>query len=415
VEAAVNARRHRLAFLTSHPIQYQAPLFRRLTASPSIDLTVFFCLDQGLRRRRDPEFGVAVEWDTPLAEGYRYRILSNWSLVPRSGRFWGALNPGIVAPLCRGRFDAIVVHGWTEATHWLAFLAAGLTGTPLLLHGEAVPRPGQVALPSRMRRALVRVVARHAAACLANGTRGVEFYRALGVPAERIALAPYSVDNVFFQQETKRWRTRRAELRAGLGLPPELPVILFPSKLIERKRPMDCLLAYAALREDAALVFVGDGALRPALEAEAAELGLSHVRFAGFQNQSALPRYYALADVLVLPSTFEPWGLVVNEAMCAGLPVVASDGVTAAADLVRHGENGFVYPAGDVGALAGCLRTLVCDQLLRESMGVRSAQIIETWSHRECVEAIVGVLDRLGSRQQETAESVTRPSLGTER
>ncbi len=411
----MNARRHQLAFLTSHPIQYQAPLFRRLAASPSVDLTVFFCLDQGLGKRRDPEFGVAVGWDTPVTEGYRYRILSNGSPFRRSGRFWGALNPGIVESLWRGRFDAVIAHGWTEATHWLAFLTAGLTGTPLLLHGEAVPRPGRLSAPARLRRSLVGVVARRAAACLANGTRGAEFYRALGVPGERIALTPYSVDNEFFQQEAKRWRSRRAELLGGLGLPPGLPVVLFPSKLIERKRPMDCLRAYSALRDETAMVFVGDGALRPALEAQAAALGLRHVRFAGFQNQSALPRYYALADVLVLPSTFEPWGLVVNEAMSAGLPVVASDGVTAAVDLVRHGENGFIFPAGGVDALAGCLRTLVRDQSLRERMGARSAQIIETWSHRECVEAIVRVLDRMASRRRETAGSAARTSLGTER
>jgi glycosyltransferase involved in cell wall biosynthesis len=192
-------------------------------------------------------------------------------------------------------------------------------------------------------------------------------------------------------------------LRAELGLAPGRPVVLYASKFIARKKPDDLLEAYAAIARDPALrnpalVFVGDGEMRPALEARSAALGLDGVRFAGFRNQSALPAFYDLCDAFVLPSRLEPWGLVINEVMNAGRAVIASDEVGAVADLVRDGDNGFVFPAGDVAALADRLRRTLQDAALCRRMGERSRAIIDRWGFREDVDGLKQALDYLVPR-----------------
>jgi glycosyltransferase involved in cell wall biosynthesis len=173
-------------------------------------------------------------------------------------------------------------------------------------------------------------------------------------------------------------------------------VILFAGKLQQRKRPHDLLAAYARLTgaRDPYLVFVGDGEMTDALAAQAAGLG---VRFAGFRNQSELPRFYDLCDVFVLPSRHEPWGLVINEAMCAGRAVVASDEVGATADLVRDGENGFIFPAGDVGALAAALTAVLADANTAARMGARSREIIARWSFAEDITGLKDALAAVGA------------------
>ncbi len=182
----------------------------------------------------------------------------------------------------------------------------------------------------------------------------------------------------------------RRRIRRASGLREDVPIVLVSGKLLSRKRPHDALEACALVAQHAAvsLAYVGDGVERPALERRARDLGLSDVVFLGFRNQSDLPALYSAADLLVLPSEFEPWGMVVNEAMCCGLPVVVSDKVGAASDLVADGINGFVYSAGDVPALAERVLRLVKDEGLRRAMGRESVLKIGEWSVEVGVDAL---------------------------
>jgi glycosyltransferase involved in cell wall biosynthesis len=394
----VNAgSRHRLAYLVSHPIQYQVPLLQKLAAHPQITLHVYYMDDAGARRRRDPEFGVPVQWDIPLLEGYTWTLLRNRSPWPEADYPFRFVHPAIVGVLGRERYDALIVHGYAHVTEWLAFLGARRSGTPILLRGESTllgRRPPAVAAAKRL--TLGALLPRiHGA--LAIGTLNREFYLAYGVPDDRIFWVPYAVDNARFRAEAARWQPSRPALRAALGLPPDLPVVLYAGKLIPRKRPLDLLEAYARIAADhpAALVLLGEGMERPRLEAAIARHGLPHVRITGFVNLSEIGRYYAAADVLVLPSEYEPWGLVLNEGMCFGLPVVASDAVGAAPDLVRAEDNGFVYAAGDVAALAHALRRLLGDPALRARMGARSREIVAGFSYDADVDGILEALRRV--------------------
>ena len=143
--------------------------------------------------------------------------------------------------------------------------------------------------------------------------------------------------------------------------------------------------------------------MEPQLRALAGELGVKNVCFTGFVNQSALPRYYGACDVFVLPSSDEPWGMAINEAMCAGLPIVASSEIGCVPDLVRDGLNGRIFPAGNIMALAEALGSLLPDTGLRDRMGQASRDIIARWSYAECEAGLAAALAAVGVAVRRTA------------
>lgn len=402
----------KLAVLNSHPIQYFAPLYRRLAQEPDIDLTVYFCSRQGIVEYRDADFGLSFCWDVPLLAGYRSIFLPNLRRGKAMNGFFSLLNPSIVRELRHGRYDALWVHGHGYATHLLAILTARLLGIPVLMRGETHLLLRRSSLKRRLRRPLLRLFYRHlCAACLAIGSRNEAFYRAHGVASDHLFLVPYVVDNDFFGQAIRPGNEHRSAMRRRRGLPVGVPVILFASKLTARKRPLDALSAYGDLRRAgirACLVFVGSGEQEVELQRCAQSERIPDVHFLGFRNQSALPELYALADIFVLPSENEPWGLVINEVMSASLPVVAAAEIGAAADLVQHGVNGFVYRAGDIASLTHHLGLLARNRRLREEMGERSRQRIATWDMELCVQGVHEALRAVMSRRATSSTSLWR-------
>ena len=398
------AKRFRVAYLVSHPIQYQAPLLRHLTGHGDLDLTVFFMSDFSLHNYRDPGFGAEVAWDVPLLDGYRSEFLPS---IGGKGRV-SALRPfhtGLAQRLTRGRFDALWMHGYAHLTNLRAMAIAKSRRIPVLIRAES--QAGSALRANRTRQikeSALRMLLRQADAFLAIGSRNRAYYESYGVPPHRIFSMPYAVDNAFFQAQAAEARKVREAFRAELGLAPGRPVILFASKFIPRKRAGDLLEAYCRLSPDGKqephpyLLFVGEGEERERLESRAKETGWSSIRFLGFKNQTELPACFDLCDVFVLASEREPWGLIVNEVMNAGKPVIVSQGVGAADDLVRNGENGFIVPVGDIVALGDALRAITSDPALRQKMGVCSREIIDRWGFRE---------DRIGLEQ--ALESVVRP------
>lgn len=375
-------RRLRLAYFETHPVQYRAPLLRRIAQEPDIDLTAFFMSDVSLRGYHDVGFGTRVEWNVPLLEGYKHeflpRLRDNGTISPLR-----PINGGIYRALRRGQFDAVWVFGYNHLTSLRAIAAARLLGIPVLLRAESnlqyrTPSAGRLFAKGLLFRVLRRVVS----CVMPIGTANREYWKLYFGDDFPMALMPYSVDNDFFHRRALEAAPRREELRCELGLEPGRPVILYASKLMTRKRCIDLVEAWiqlspaAAVDPPAYLLIVGDGEERAALEERVRRSGLSSIRFLGFKNQTELPRYFDLCDTFVLPSVGESWGLIVNEAMNAGRPVVVSDQVGCQTDLVHHGFNGFVFPALNVAALADCLRQLIENPGLRASMSENSLRII---------------------------------------
>lgn len=377
----------RLAYFESHPIQYRAPLLRRIAQERDIDFTAFFSSDLSVRGYNDPGFGTRVEWDIPLLDGYQYEFLPK---VRDNGTLGVArpLNWGIFRRLRRGRFDAAWVFGYSRLASLQAIAAARMLGIPVILRAESNlfdrPRTARTLAVKRLLSPLLRASVR---CVMPIGQANREYWSHYLGEDFPMAPMPYAVDNEFFRRKVLDAAGQREELRRELGLEPGRPIVLYASKLQTRKRCIDLIDAWIRLGSDvpAYLLIVGDGEERASLEARARQSGLSSIRFLGFKNQTELPRYFDLCDVFVLPSIHEPWGLIVNEAMNAGRPVVVTDQVGCQPDLVHHGLNGLVYPALDVNALTGCLCKLLGDPALRASMGENSLRMIAHQSFEEDV------------------------------
>jgi len=388
----------RLAYLVSHPIQYQAPLLRLIAAEPGISLKVFFRSAMGVEQYVDRGFGQTIAWDVPLLEGYQHEFLPALGDPLRVSPLLRPLNYGLSRRLAEGRFDILWVHGYARLFHQAAMLLAKRRGLRILLRDEptAISKP-RSPLKRLVKRGAFAELSRLVDGVLAIGRLNRQYWIEQGFDPAKIYSMPYAVDNARFRAGAERAAAGRIALLAALGLPAERPRILFSGKLTPIKAPEVLLEAFARVdKPRASLCFVGDGPLRGQLEARARELGLhERVVFAGFRNQRELPAFYDAADVFVLPSRQEPWGLVVNEAMNAGRAIIASDKVGSAADLVRPGENGAIFPVDDVDALAAALKHCLASPERSAAMGRRSLEIIRTWSFREDIDglkqAIAGV------------------------
>lgn len=389
-----------VAVLTSHPIQYQAPLFRALTETGEVDLRVLFCSSYGVGSHVDKVFGTEFAWDIPLLEGYKYTFLKTFGPRPGPGRvFTGCINPEIRHVLAQRQYDAVWIHGWSQASCWLAFQACRKLNIPIVLRGETNGLREPSGPKGLVKKLILSRLFREVSAFLAIGTNNAAFYSGYAIPPEKMFLTPYAVDNSFFLSRSVIDPAEKRRLREREGIAPDLPVILFCGKFADYKNPLELLLAFRQLNKnpESSLVFAGDGPLKSAMKNYVAEQKLKHVHFLGFRNQTQLPACYALADVFVLPSRYEAWGLVVNEAMCSGLPIIASDKVGAARDLVREGVNGFVYPSGNASLLADRLQRILGDENLRRDMSAQSRAVIQGWGIGEAVTGVLRALEYLKS------------------
>lgn len=385
----------KVAYFVSHPIQYQAPLLRRIAQEPDIELTVFFSSDLSVRGYADEGFGgVQVKWDVPLLDGYAHEFLPG---LRKNGTL-GFLTPvsfGICSRLRRGKFDAVWVHGYHTMNALHAIVAAKLLRIPVLLRADGTlddrPRGRLKLAVKRLFFAFLRPMVQ---GVLFVGRKNEEYWRASLGSDIPLFFMPYAVDNNYFGSRAAQASSQRETLRSDLGLKPGLPVFLFASKLQTRKRCIDLVEAFLrldsgrSLEPPAYLLIAGDGEQREAIEHRIRESGVSNIRMLGFQNQSELPRLFDLCDAFILPSIHEPWGLIVNEVMNAARAVIVSDQVGCAPDLVRDGVNGFVFPAQDVDALARALQCVVNDPSLAPRMGEQSAEIITAFSFEENVEGL---------------------------
>lgn len=392
----------RVAYLLSHPIQYQSPLLRLLAQQPGLELTVLYTSDFSVRSYHDKGFGAAVEWDVPLLGGYRHEFLPRL-LDSHDVAFFRPLNRGIFRRLRQDRFDVLWIHGYATLNSWMAMAAAKVLGIPVLLRTDSTlidhPR-GPVKLA--VKNIFFRILQRFIYGVLSVGQRNTEYWRHhLGrdIPVFSI---PYAVDNAFFQERCREASATREQLRQQLGLEANRPVLLFASKLLARKCCIDLVDAYLELvkrlrlegasRSLPYLLIVGEGEQRPQIEArlqQASGEDREGIAMLGFRNQSELPRFYDLCDVFVLPSIHEPWGLVVNEAMNAGKAIVVSDQVGCQPDLVEDGDNGVVFPARNVGALADALATVLVDPATCRKMGERSRERIQAFSFEANVRGLM--------------------------
>jgi glycosyltransferase involved in cell wall biosynthesis len=394
----------RVAYLVSHPIQYQAPLLRRISQEPDIELTVFFGSNFSVREYVDKGFGVDVKWDVPLVDGYRHEFLPTIWDKRRTGPV-SQLSYGLFSRLRGGKgvagFDVLWVHGYSTLNSLQGILLAKRLRIPVLLRAESrLGTADRGGLKAFAKSGFFSILKRFVDGVLTIGDLNSMYWRHyLGENFPQF-LMPYSVDNSYFQSRCLEAAAGRAELLEELNLDASRPVILFASKLQNRKCCADLLEAYLNLAANGAdphpyLVIVGAGEERAGLERRATQTGCRSIRFCGFRNQSELPRFFDIATVFVLPSRDEPWGLVVNEVMNAGRAVIVSDDVGCQPDLVEDGVEGCVFPAGDIAALTAALRRVLATPETATAMGQRGLAKIRTWDFEEDVRGLRSAIARV--------------------
>jgi glycosyltransferase involved in cell wall biosynthesis len=401
-----DARRLRIAAVLTHPTQYFSPWFRWLHANrPDVEFTAVYATAPDADRQ-GVGFGKAFQWDVPLLDGYPNLVLrsSESGDDVHSSRFFGVDAP-ILPTLKNLKPDAVLVCGWHSIFQVRTLLACRRLGIPAIYRGDTTLIHEPTGIKGRLWRWKTYALLKHGfKAHLAVGTRSRQYLEAMGVPRSTVFASPHCVDNEFFAAAADRARRENPPPKKRYGLEGK-SVALFAGKLEEIKRPGDLLAAVAKLGKDWAALCVGGGPLEAGLKREAERLGATAV-FAGFHNQSEMGRAYAAADLFVLPSHTETWGLAVNEALACGVPCVVSHAVGCAPDLIESGRTGEVYPRGDSNALGTAMST-VRNRLQTESTVARHCrEKAATHSFESAAQGLIDAATAVCKRPEERKGAV---------
>jgi glycosyltransferase involved in cell wall biosynthesis len=378
----------RLVILTEIISPYRIPLFNQLTRREGIELHVIFLAETDPDLRQWRVYKEEIKFSYQVLPSWRKRVVAHNVLLNRGvGRALGAAAP-----------DAILCGGYNYFASWQALRWARSHGVPFLLwseshaHESRRPRPAVEFLKDSF--------LRKCSGFVVPGRAAFEYLRDHRINDGIIFTAPNAVDNEFFSAGAAEARENAAMRRTDLDLPRRY--FLFAGRLVREKGVFELLSAYAKLKEqvrrEIGLVFVGDGESRKQLQAQAAAISSSSgvIKFAGFAHREQLAAYYGLAEMLILPTYSDTWGLVVNEAMACGLPVILSSAAGCGVDLVRDGWNGLTIPPRDVSSLAAAMESLASDPGLGATMGTNSAQHISRYSSLHWAHGIAGAIEVIG-------------------
>lgn len=386
----------RLAIVVSHPIQYYAPLYQRLALRDDLEINVFFTWHAGQAPVQDRGFGHSVAWDIPLTDGYAFELVPNTASDPGTHHFLGLRNPSLVDRISRWRPDAVHITGWAWLSHLRALRSFRRLGIPVLFRGDShLLDDSREGIRWWIKRVVLTSVFRWPTAFLFVGSANRAYYEAFGVEADRLHWCPHSIDVSRFAEPADALERSAAEWRQQLAIGEDRRVLLFAGKFEPKKRPVELMQAVRNFADERVmLVLVGAGELEREVQAIAAA-DPGRFRVLPFQNQSRMPVVYRLGDVLVLPSAFgETWGLAVNEAMACGRPVIVSDRVGCAADLV-DGGCGRVFPWTDFSVMIRAVNEMTADRRALAQQGRTATLSAEKFAILRTEEAIIDCLGRV--------------------
>lgn len=373
---------HKLAIITTHPIQYNAPAFQHLSAS-GIQCRVFYTWGKSvLQNKYDPDFGKTIEWDIPLLEGYEYEFCENISKKPGSHDYYGIINPHLIHSIIQYKATHVLVIGWRFKSH-LQVLKYFKGKIPVLFRGDStlLDQSSGVSIKTFARKLYLSRVYKKIDFALYVGTANKAYYKNMGLAETQLVFAPHAIDNFRFSKINTGQLQWVNETKSQANVKEDDVSIVFCGKLHEKKNPLLLLKAVNnLLQKNVHLFFIGDGELERQLKNEAT--GKKNIHFLPFQNQSMMPAVYRLGDIFCLPSQGpgETWGLAVNEAMACGKAVLVSDKAGSTVDLVREGVNGYSFKSNDSKDLQGKLELMIKDKEKLNQMGKVSLELIKPWN-----------------------------------
>ncbi len=380
----------RLAIVTSHPIQYNAPLFKLL--SKEFNIKVFYTLKKSDEKVFDKQFGMSIDWDIPLLEGYAYTFVNNISPNPGSLHFNGIVNPTLNKEVEEWKAEALLIFGWAFSSH-LKAIRHFYKKIPVVFRGDStlIDVPPGFAIKKIARKVFLTWVYSHINYALYVGSANKKYFQVHGLKVKQLLFAPHAVDNSRFVKEEIEYTERAKEWRNNLGIEENDIVFLFAAKLIEKKDPELLIKTFRSLHLPGTwLVMVGNGGLETQLKTRYG--AFDHIIFIDFQNQSVMPVVYRLGDVFVLPSKgpSETWGLSINEAMACKRAVIASDKCGCSTDLIINDYNGYIFKNRNVESLKSSMQKAM--QNFKE-LGNNSGLLIEEWNYLKTIDQLKKVLE----------------------
>ena len=382
----------KIAIVTTHPIQYYAPLFKLLAKEKELELKVFYTWSQSQSGKFDPGFGKTIEWDIPILDGYSFEFVENISKDPGTHHYKGIVNPNLNVKIEDFGADVVLVIGWSFDSHFktMKYFKGKI---PVIFRGDSHLLDSVGLIKNLIRKISLRYVYSFVDYALYVGKNNKEYYKFCGLKENQLVYAPHAIDNDRFQDPNNVYKTKAFEWREKIGIPKDGIVFLFAGKFEPKKRPDLLINSFIkAGMPNTFLILMGNGEM----EKELISLSKAHekrIYFLPFQNQSIMPIAYRMGNVFCLPSQGpgETWGLAVNEAMVCGLPILVSDKVGCAVDLIEQGKNGFVFTSNDFNDLTDKIKLLGNVQIVSD-MSLKSSEKIKNWNLNSVVQSIHNIL-----------------------
>ncbi len=379
----------RLAIITTHPVQYYAPVFKLLAESRSIEIRVFYTWGEKAMEKFDPGFGQKVDWDIPLLQGYNFEWVTNTASDPGTHHRNGIINPGLINQINQWQPNALLVFGWAFNSH-LKAIRYYHHKLPVYFRGDSTLLDIKPGIRAFLRSVFLKWVYRHVDHAFYVGVNSKTYFKKYGLTDQQLTFAPHAIDNERFNINRNQ---EALKLRQSLGVTEEDTLILFAGKFEDKKSPQLLIDAFLALNKPAAhLLLVGSGILEIPLKTRASMN--KRIHFMDFQNQSIMPVVYLAADLFCLPSKGpgETWGLAVNEARAAGTPVLVSNKAGCAADLVIPGITGDIFDSENLSDITQKLGALLKDKSRLNTLGLNAQHKIADWSFDKQVTAILNTV-----------------------
>jgi glycosyltransferase involved in cell wall biosynthesis len=380
----------RLAIITTHPIQYNAPWFRLLAERKNCELNVFYTWSQTKDAVKDRTFGKEITWDIPLLEGYTYKFVENVSKKPGSHHFLGIDCPTLISEIKKYQPDAILFFGWNFKSHLLAMYH--FKGkVPVWFRGDSTLLDELPNFKTKLRRIVLKMVYSCVNKAFYVGEASKAYFLKHNLNNNQLVYAPHAIDNDrFMDNEVKQYEVKAKQWRQELGINDDDIVVVFAGKFESKKQPDLLIRTIIKANKNRTiplkLLMVGNGPLEHHLNELAKDD--ENIQFLPFQNQTKMPLIYRLGDVLCLPSRGpgETWGLAVNEAMASGKPAIVSSKVGCTKDLIKDHDNGYIFSFDAISELRALLESLTISELKR--LGLQAEKDIQGYNFETIVKAI---------------------------
>jgi glycosyltransferase involved in cell wall biosynthesis len=395
-------KKYKIAIVSPTPFYYHIPLYKELAVNSEINFVVYYCSDETIKGEDIKKMYKSrrhIANKKELLGGYKYKFFKNYSPNPSFMNWpFGLINFGICKEIFKERPDVVILQSWTNLTWWMAFICCLLTNTKIMFMTDSniLSEPSKSFLKISFKKVFLgNFLFKYSFGFLTSGLANENFYKYYNVPDSKIIRSSFSWGYKNILLKAKNLKSKRDELRKKFNLKKDDFIILYVGRLSEEKNPLIILDAYKNVESiNKKLFIIGDGPMRKDFEKKINDLNLKNINIVGFVPHEKIFEFYTMSDLLILPSKHETWGIVVSEAMCFGLPIVASNRIGAAVDLVENGKNGFIFPFNDADILSQSIEKIInLQEKDRISFREESFKKINNWINN--LNFISGIINKL--------------------